>query len=259
MKRTKKKLYKADVTKVYNTLQKQRKRIKRRSVFLALFVLGVNAYAWFVFISSANVNVRANVISWDVNFLDENSEVNDLQILTSDLYPGMDTYTKTIKIRNNSDLRAKFEANIDNISVLGENATDIGNTYDEKLAYLKNTYPFIVNVTYPKDVLDKNDSMDLVITIDWPYEKTDDLAREYYKLTNQYNYDDSFTYYKLVNGSYVDAGITSATFPANKLNLYLEKDDADSYLGYSCKVYKDNSSERCFKFHLLLTVTQINE
>ena len=40
--------------------------------------------------------------------------------------------------------------------------------------------------------------MDLVITIDWPYEKTDALAREYYKLTNQYKYDDSVIYYKLV-------------------------------------------------------------
>lgn len=255
----KKTLYKKDVTKVYNALQKQRKRLKRRSIFLALFVLGVNAYAWFVFISSASVNVKSNVISWDVNFLDENSEVKDLQILTSDLYPGMDTYTKTIKIKNNSDLRAKFEANIDSISVLGEEVSNSSNTYEEKVDYLKNTYPFIVNITYPKDILDKNDSMDLVITIDWPYEKTDDLAREYYKLTNQYKYDDSVIYYKLVNNSYVDAGITSANFNSNKLNLYLEKDDADSYLGYSCKNYKDSTSQSCFKFHLVLTVTQINE
>lgn len=255
----KKTLYKKDVTKVYNALQKQRKRLKRRSIFLALFVLGVNAYAWFVFISSASVNVRSNVISWDVNFLDENSEVKDLQILTSDLYPGMDTYTKTIKIKNNSDLRAKFEANIDSISVLGEEVSNFSNTYEEKVNYLKNTYPFIVNITYPKDILDKNDSMDLVITIDWPYENTDALAREYYKLTNQYKYDDSVIYYKLVNNSYVDAGITSANFDSNKLNLYLEKDDADSYLGYSCKNYKDNTAQSCFKFHLVLTVTQINE
>lgn len=255
----KKTLYKKDVTKVYNALQKQRKRIKRRSVFLALFVLGVNAYAWFVFISSASVNVKSNVISWDVNFLDENSEVKDLQILTSDLYPGMDTYTKTIKIKNNSDLRAKFEANIDSISVLGEEVSNSSNTYEEKVDYLKNTYPFIVNITYPKDILNKNDSMDLVITIDWPYEKTDDLAREYYKLTNQYKYDDSVIYYKLVNNSYVDAGITFDTFNSNKLNLYLEKDDADSYLGYSCKNYKDSTKQSCFKFHLVLTVTQINE
>ena len=255
----KKTLYKKDVIKVYNALQKQRKRIKRRSIFLALFVLGVNAYAWFVFISSASVNVRSNVISWDVNFLDENSEVKDLQILTSDLYPGMDTYTKTIKIKNNSDLRAKFEANIDSINVLGEEVSNSSNTYEEKVDYLKNTYPFIVNITYPKDILDKNDSMDLVITIDWPYEKTDTLAREYYKLTNQYKYDDSVIYYKLVNNSYVDAGITSANFDSNKLNLYLEKDDADSYLGYSCKTYKDDTAQSCFNFHLVLTVTQINE
>ena len=245
--------------KCYQFLQSKRKKIKFHSIFLLILLFGVNAYAWFVFISSASVNVRSNVISWDVNFLDENSEVKDLQILTSDLYPGMDTYTKTIKIKNSSDLRAKFEANIDSISVLGEEVSNSSNTYEEKVDYLKNTYPFIVNITYPKDILDKNDSMDLVITIDWPYEKTDALAREYYKLTNQYKYDDSVIYYKLVNNSYVDAGITSANFDSNKLNLYLEKDDADSYLGYSCKTYKDNTAQSCFNFHLVLTVTQINE
>lgn len=252
-------LYKKDVTKVYNALQKQRKRIKRRSIFLALFVLGVNAYAWFVFISSASVNVKSNVISWDVNFLDENSEVKDLEILTADLYPGMDTYTKTIKIKNNSDLRARFEPNIDSISVLGEEVSNSTNTYLQSVEYLKNTYPFIVNITYPKDTLEKNDSMDFVITIDWPFEKNDDLAREYYKLTNQYKYDASVIYYKLVNNSYVNAGVTSSTFNSDKLNLYLEKDDADSYLGYSCKDYKDDTGESCFKFHLVLKVTQIGK
>ncbi len=255
----KKTLSKKNVSKVYNSLQKQRERIKRRSVFLALFVLGVNAYAWFVFISSANVNVSANVVSWDVNFLDENSDVKDLEIITTDLYPGMDTFTKTITIRNKSDLKAKFDADITSIKILGSEVSNSDETYSEKVTYLENTYPFIVNITYPKNILDENDSMDFVITIDWPYEKTDDLAREYYKLTNQYSYDSSVIYYRLNNNNYVDAGITSDTFSANKLNLYLEKDDADSYLGYSCKNYKENSGDSCLKFNLKLTVTQINE
>lgn len=226
---------------------------------MALFVLGVNAYAWFVFVSSASLNIRSNVISWDVSFLDENSEVKDLEIITADLYPGMNTFKKTIKIQNNSDLRAKFEANIDSISLLGKNSDTTISSYDEAVDYLENTYPFIVNISYSKDILEKNDSMDYVITIDWPFEKDDSMARDYYKLTNQYEFDSSLVYYNLVNGNYVDSNVTSSNFSANRGNLYLEKDDIDSYLGYNCKKYKESSSASCFKFHLVLKVTQISE
>lgn len=252
----KKRSYKKDAEKVYTTLQKQRKKIKRRSIFFAIFVFGVNAYAWFVFVSRADVNVRANVISWDVNFLDENSPVKDLEIITDDLYPGMNRFSKTIDINNNSDIGAKVEFKIDKINVLGETVSVKFDSFEDAVDYFKDTYPFYITFDYGDVILEKNGHTSFTVNIDWPYEKNDMGAREYYQLTNQYEYDPSVTYYSLVNNSYVKANITEASFVTNRENLYLEKDDADSFWGYSCKNYKDINNDVCFKFHIIITVTQ---
>ena len=252
----KKRSYKKEAEKVYTTLQKQRKRIKRRSIFFAIFVFGVNAYAWFVFVSKADVNVQANVISWDVNFLDENSPVKDLEIITDDLYPGMNRFSKTININNGSDIGAKVEFRIDKVNVLGEQVSIKFDSFDEAVTYFRDTYPFYVTFDYDKTILDAGDHSSFTVNIDWPYEKSDTGAREYYQLTSQYKYDSSVTYYNLVNNDYVKANVTETSFINNRENLYLEKDDADSFWGYSCKNYKKTNNDVCFKFHIIITVTQ---
>ena len=255
----KRKLSRKNAEDVYLALQKQRKRIKRRSIFLALFVLGVNAYAWFVFLSSASVNVKANVVSWDVNFLDENSPVKDMEIITEDLYPGMPKYQKTIKVYNRSDVRASFSFKVDSITVLGEETMNGTDTTEDAINYLKDTYPFIVTFDYDKTTLEKDDHLNFTINIEWPFEKGEVLAKDYYKLTKQYKYDPSVSYYSLLNGNYVEETISENDFNTDKTNLYLEKDDADSFWGSTCKAYKAENEEVCFKFHILLTVTQIGE
>ncbi len=252
----KKRSYKKEAEKVYTTLQKQRKRIKRRSIFFAIFVFGVNAYAWFVFVSKADVNVQANVISWDVNFLDENSPVKDLEIITDDLYPGMNRFSKTININNDSDIGAKVEFRIDKVNVLGEQISIKFDSFDEAITYFRDTYPFYVTFDYGKTILDAGDHSNFTVNIDWPYEKSDTGAREYYQLTSQYKYDPSVTYYSLVNNNYVKANVTETSFINDRENLYLEKDDADSFWGYSCKNYKESNNDVCFKFHIIITVTQ---
>lgn len=83
----KKKLSDETVKKIYVSLQKRRKKIKMRSILMAGFVLGVNAFAWFVFISKADVKVNANIISWDVNFSDSSEVISKVEIETTDLYP----------------------------------------------------------------------------------------------------------------------------------------------------------------------------
>ena len=66
---------------LYQYLQKRRKNIMIRSVLLALFVLGVNIYAWFIYFTEAQVNITGNVVSWDVSFRDENSQVVEKEII----------------------------------------------------------------------------------------------------------------------------------------------------------------------------------
>ena len=85
--------------KTYSFLQSRRKKIKFRSIMMIVFLLGVNAYAWFVYMSNASVDVSSSVSTWNVTFFDGTEEVKDLEIDTGNIYPGMETYTKQFKIK----------------------------------------------------------------------------------------------------------------------------------------------------------------
>ena len=64
----------------YQVLKKKKKLLKTRSIIFALFLLVVNSYAWFVYVSKADLTLSGNVVSWDVKFHDESSEIMDFDI-----------------------------------------------------------------------------------------------------------------------------------------------------------------------------------
>lgn len=233
--------------KIYNTLQKNRKWLKRRSLILALFIFGVNIFAWFVYISRANVDINANVLSWDVDFFNDGVAVNTVVIDTPKLYPGMDTYSKDIIITNSSDLKAKFEYSIDEILMYDENVLPYGYTLEQAKEYLGMIYPFSIVFSESKSSLDVNDSLTFNIKIDWPFEDNE----KYFKVTDQYTYDPSINYYIFSGGNYIQTDVSESEFDSIKNNLYLEKDDVDSFFGTVCG--------DCFKLKLTLVVNQSNE
>lgn len=252
------KLSRYSLKDIYNSLQKHRKKIKMKSLLLASFVFGVNAFAWFAFISKVNVTLNANIVSWDVNFYDSIQAIsNAIVVETTDLYPGMPTYTKEIYITNSSDVGGTFTYDINSIKVFGDEIMTETTTQDGAITYLEETFPFVVRFNTSKVDLAEKDSMVFTISIDWPLDNTDSLAREYYRLTKHYTYDPSVTYYNLTNSVYnkVD-NVTEEMFEVNKTGYFLEKDDADSFWGSSCKAYRDANGTSCFSFKLLLMVTQ---
>lgn len=252
------KLSKEKLTDTYTLLQKNRKKIKTRSLLLAFFVFGVNIFAWFVFISKANVTFNANVVSWDVNFSDSSQVISNVVINVSDLYPGMPTYKKEIYITNSSDVGGLFEYDINSILMFGEE--ELNDISTDAITYLEDTFPFIVKFGSTKLDLEKKDSLVFTITIDWPKEKEDDLAKDYYMVTKHYTFDPTVTYYRLLDGAYSKVeNITEDDFNINKANYFLEKDDADSFFGSSCKKYHDTYGKSCFSFKLLLKVIQKEE
>ena len=252
-----KRLSKDKVRDVYKSLQKERKRIKTRSILMAGFVFGVNVFAWFIFISKASVTVNGNVVSWDVNFSDSSEVISNVVVETADLYPGMPTYTKEIYITNSSDVGGTFDYTINSIKIMNDEIMTTSTTQEGANVYLQTTFPFIVTFDSSKTDLDKQDDMTFTINIDWPLEKDDVGAREYYRLTSHYKYDPTVTYYSLTNGVYnkVD-NVTEALFEVNKTGYFLEKDDADSFWGSTCQAYRDETGVACFSFNMLLKVTQ---
>lgn len=251
-----KKLSKEKAGEFYNSLQKKRNWIKARSLLLAMFVLGVNVFAWFVFVSKADVQVNANVVAWDVNFTDDNNNINNIVVETPKLYPGMPTYTKRVDISNRSEMPVEFTYQINSVDIMGKEVMTELTTQDEINTYLEESFPFVVTFKGTKTDLDIGESMSFTINIDWPLEKEDTKAREYYRLTEQYKYDPTVFYYSLTDGVYNKEDITEGSFETNKTNLYLEKDDADSFWGANCQAFREENGKSCFSFKLLLKVSQ---
>ena len=236
-------------------LKRKRKRIIIRSVILVVFLFGVNTFAWFTYISRADLSINSSVVSWEVNFMDQNSIVKDIHVMVTDMRPGMIPSSKTIKVLNYSDVAAQQNYQIKSLKILG--VERLGErTTEEMEQILKEEYPFPLTFTSEKSLLEIDDTSDFVFQADWVYE--DD---KYYKVNSLYQYDPSIFYYIYVNNSYqIDSTVTSENFLDKvSLGLYVLKDDADSYFGHACGKYEEETGEGCIDIQMELKVTQVNK
>ena len=151
----------------------ERKNIMIRSVLLALFVLGVNIYAWFIYFTEAQVNITGNVVSWDVSFRDENSQVVEKEIIADiNMYPGMPDYSKTLRILNASELPAKFSYEIEEMTLMGEDIK-AAMTTEQLETELRESYPFVVNFISDKDSMNIDEEMSFTFDVAWPFDNTE--------------------------------------------------------------------------------------
>ena len=103
-------------------LQKKLRKKKYMALLFAFFLLGVNAFAWFVFTTSVGVQVQANVAAWDIRLRDENNQlVEEAVIEVTLMKPGMTTFSKTYTINNVGEVDAAFSYEVESISILGRN------------------------------------------------------------------------------------------------------------------------------------------
>ena len=71
------------------------------------------------------------------------------------------------------------------------------------------------------------------------------------------NWDDAN--YTLSNNTYSEFSATPSNYLTNLNNLYLDKDDADTYFGMKCHEYESTSGHSCLEIGLLLRVSQVNQ
>ena len=238
-----------------NKFKRKRKRIIIRSVILVIFLFGVNTFAWFTYISRADLSINSSVVSWEVNFMDQNSIVKDIHIMVTDMRPGMMPFSKTIRVLNYSDVAAQFSYQINSLKILG--IEQLGQkTTEEMVQVLKEEFPFSLTFTFGKDLLEIGDTSDFVFLADWVYEDN-----KYYKVNSLYQYDPSIFYYTYVDNDYqIDSTVTSENF-LDKVSsgLYVFKDDADSYFGQACGKYEREAGKGCIDIQMELKVTQVNK
>lgn len=234
--------------------KKARKRVIIRSFLLIALLLVINTFAWFTYISRAGVSLNGSVIDWDISFLNENGAVKDIQIDITDMKPGMMPFEYKIQIQNNSDVAANINYNIKSLKLLGTELLQEGQE-EQVEESLKTEYPFVLELITERDNIQINEMINFKITLNWDYQ-----ASNYYKLNKLYTYDAGVYYYTIVNGTYqVDNTVTAENFEEKvATGLYLEKDDADSYFGYACGKYEEETKNPCLQMELDLNVTQAN-
>jgi hypothetical protein len=244
---------------LYNALKKKTKRTKRFTILMFLMLFAVNAYAWFIYISESSFDLSAKIVSWDVNFLSESQEVSEIKEVIENVAPGMETYTKTVNINNNSDFDAEFNYFLTDFQIMGNTVLPSGYssmTTAEILTYLEERYPFTFQMITDTDIIPTGDGGRFVISLGWDFED----ASKYYKVDKIYKFNPSFDYYRYSNGAYVlDSTITAQNYIQHSSSLYLYKDDADSFFGMECQKYVDVTKQACVRYKAYLIVQQIDE
>ena len=238
---------------IYNGLQKDRRKLLIQSLIFIFFLIGVNIFAWFTYVSRAETSIDANVASWDVEFNANGVSTSKVNINISDMKPGMLDFKHEVLIHNLGEVPANFSYELNSLVVFGK-YVDIGDG-TSTLSKFESRYPFIIKTSSTKELLSAGDYLAFTVTANWAYE--DD---KYFQLDNLYTFDSSVNYYRLVNGAYVlDMTINASNFEANRENLYLEKDDADNYFGEKCGEYEKSSGMPCIQMGIKLKVEQIKE
>lgn len=235
----------------YKKLQKSRKRMLLRSFLFALFLIGVNIFAWFTYVSEAGLQLEGNISSWDVEFNANGKPTTKVDFYVSDMKPGMLDYSQKVIIHNLGEVSADVSYDIASLSIMGRDV-DASNK-DEIIRRLNSFYPFSVNLNIDSVIIQPQGYTNFSASLSWDYENQE----KFYQLDSLYDYNGEFNYYNLVNGKYVvNDSVTADNFNELRNNLYLEKDDADSYFGYACGQYEKNTGKSCLAMKLVLKVIQ---
>ena len=231
---------KSKAREAYEQLQKRRNKLKRNGIILAMFLLVVNTYAWFVYLAKASLTVDASVIGWDIKFYDEDGEEMDVTINIKDLYPGMKDYQKKIIITNDSSLKGEFSYTISDLKLIGIES-DIKES-NQLVESLQNDYPFKVTFESDKNELDSDgDFTKFYIRVVWPFESDN----KYTLIKERNKFQELYPYYKLDNQNYIiDEEVTSINF-LDKVNsgIYMDSDDIDTFWGEQAVIYKENNPD----------------
>lgn len=165
----------------------KRRKLNLKLNLITMFFLAVSfisvTLAWFIYSGLATVQTEVNVKAWYIELEKEGQTVsNNIIISVDEIYPGMETITETVKIKNLGDSVASVSYKINTARILGsdehyydtnaQNITSID--LEDKLAH---EYPFHINMSLSKNfILEKTDEGTFDISISWPLDSgTDEL------------------------------------------------------------------------------------
>lgn len=169
------------------------RKVRFRTLFFLALTLASNTFAWFVYSTRVSNNINAKVRSWHVNFIINGSEAAEeyIELNVDSLYPGMDTYTKTLTASNTGESRAQISYEVVTANVLGDDLVGIYENSDTIINKLRNDYPFKIDFNVSNPIIEADGGESSVsISVSWPYESGDDEEDTRWG-TLAYDYHDS--------------------------------------------------------------------
>ncbi|MGN1338382.1 MAG: hypothetical protein ACI4WW_07910 [Candidatus Coprovivens sp.] len=146
--------------------------------FLFLFLaLGSNTYAWFIYNKIVSSEITGHVKAWNIS-LDGVDDVWKIEL--DQLYPGMETYTQSVKVNNDGEASASVSVTVNQYTLFGEkyvssstgDAEETVLTRTELYNNLNQYYPFIVTISTNGDVIGPSDELVITVKVEWPFEGT---------------------------------------------------------------------------------------
>ena len=169
----------------------RRRKLNLKINLISMFFLAVSfisvTLAWFIYSGLATVQTEVNVKAWYIELeKDSESVSNNIVISVDEIYPGMETITETVKIKNLGDSIAAVSYNINTARILGNadhyydtiNGTITSTDLEDKLSH---DYPFHINMSLSKNfILEKTDEGTFDISISWPLDSGTDEIDSYW-------------------------------------------------------------------------------
>lgn len=157
-------------------------KVYLRLNLMSLFFVAVSfisiTLAWFAYSGLTTVNTEVNVKAWHIDFDSTNKsmESNDIIISLSQIYPGMDTVTETVNIKNLGDSDAQLDYSIVSARILDDTYNiDENHSLESLLDKLSHDYPFHINMSLNKNyILSKEEDGVFSVSVSWPLDSDTD-------------------------------------------------------------------------------------
>ena len=158
-----------------NNKQQRYLRLNLMSLFFAGMSFISITLAWFAYIGLVTTGTKIDVKSWLIEFGNNGTPVSsNIVIPLSEIYPGMNTVSETINIKNKGDSNATLSYEITSARILDkyvEANGEEGFVEDQ----LSNEYPFHIDMSLSDTYVNANDGTgEFVISVSWPLDSGHD-------------------------------------------------------------------------------------
>lgn len=231
---------------LYNKLQKNKKNLIKLSALFIVLSLTINAFAWLASHNTAELDAEMDVSSWIVKFTDEEDTEIKNAVYHVRIEPGLD-FNKTVTATNDGRVDADITVEIASFTIFGQEI-DVVND-----ANALSKFPFSVNFDKEPLRLSSGQTTTFDASVEWSYEED-----KYFKDDPIYEgFHEDYEYFTKSGATYTKVDVTADTYDALKSNLYLYKDDVDTFFGEKCGEYQNNTGNTCLTFGIKYIASQV--